>query len=490
MKKLVLQYALLLLPVFAVAQSNPAFHKDFTPEIKKVVQSFKLDDHTYVMLTNIDNDNFELIAIKDNMEVLWRSKFSGYAIGAGKFEGQILAVSATGYAEKNGLLSPFVEKRYISGHYNAFLINVETGKLILQKEIYNSPTEQQQAPSFFITRDGLKFSLVIEQIDDKEATTVFGKKQNVVSSLTIVTANDKLETPTARHITPDGSFIALTYNNNADLFVFDVEPDNKTLKASKYEAGKAQSSGSILQDIDLRSKPEIDYSGCFVAPSPTDNNVAYCALTHSNPGNDHELTVTKFNFGNHSGQIINEVFDKKHVRTIEKDFVPFDKKLDKPIIGFDNEYLDVRYIEEYKGTLLVTLSEWSSDRLSAGSFASGDLSIVINGYDLNLKQKFQQVMPTHYGFYFPFSVAYHTDNTSLYVVANTASHGLVPLYGQLDLNTGSWLKMEKLEKGDFGKYDYSGYTTMWFKNGFIVPYTNLKNWASIKLIVDLAAYPY
>ena len=445
MKKLLLQYALLLLPVFALAQSSPIFQKDFTPEIRRVIQSFKIDDHTYAMLTNIDNDNFELVAIKDNMVVLWRSKFSGYAIGAGKFKGQILAVAATGYSEKKGMFGPFVEKRFVSGHYNGFLINVETGKLILQKEIYDSPAEQLQYPSFFITGDGSKFNLVIEKIDEKEAITVFGKKQNVVNSLTIVGANEKLEGPTVSNITPGGSFIALTYNNNADLFVFDVEPDNKTLKVSKYEAGKSQSSGSILQDIDLRSKPEIDYSGTFVANSPTDNNVVYCALTHSNPNNDHELTVGKFNFNKHSGQIVNEVYDKKYVRTIEHNFVPFDKKLDKPIIGFDNEYLNVRYIEEYNGTLLVTLSEWSSDRLSAGTFPIGDLSIVINGYDLNLKQKLQQVFPIHYGFYFPFFVAYHTDNNSLYVVANTATRGLVPLYGQLDLNTGNWFKMEKLD---------------------------------------------
>ncbi len=150
MKKLLLQYMLLLLPVFALAQNDPPLYKDLTPKIMGIVAPFKLNDHTYVIQTNIDDENFELIAVNDKMEVLWRTTLKGYAIGAGKFKGQILAVAATGYSITKGIANP----------YNGFFINAQTGKVIQQKVIYTSIYEKKEwAKTFFSDNDD--FSLVI-----------------------------------------------------------------------------------------------------------------------------------------------------------------------------------------------------------------------------------------------------------------------------------------------------------------------------------------
>jgi hypothetical protein len=480
MKKLLLQFAFLLLPVFVLAQSNPSISKNFTPKMKGIFQSFKLNDHVSVVQTNVDDENFELIAVNDKMEVLWRTSFKGYAFGADKFKGHILAFAAANHSEKKGY----------SGPYTGYLVNETTGKLILQKEIYNSsPSDKKELAIAYFTGNGAYCNLAVEQVD-KDTRFFPTDKINTSNDLKLMSINEKLEVVNTRHIIPDGTFVNLIYNNNGDLFLF-VLQENKTLKVSKYDAGKTEASGAIMQDIDLPNKPEIDYNSRFVFPSPTNPNVVYFTLTHNNPDKDHELTVGKLDFSTHKGQVVNEVFSRNHVRDIEKSYVPFDKKLDKPIIGYDVELLTTRHLEEYNGTLLVTLSEWGSDKLSAGSFSFGELSVIINGYDLNLKPKFQQVLPTHYGFYFPFFTGYHTDNNALYVVSNTASgSSLIALYGKLDLTTGNWVKLEKLQKDDLGKFDYSDYHVMWFTKEFIVPYVDLKNFVKVTQVINLASYQY
>ena len=50
---------------------KPNISKNFTPKIKGIFQSFKLNEHVSVVQTNIDDENFELIADNDKMEVLW-----------------------------------------------------------------------------------------------------------------------------------------------------------------------------------------------------------------------------------------------------------------------------------------------------------------------------------------------------------------------------------------------------------------------------------
>src|ERR1700710_715326 len=126
MKKFLLQYIMLLVPFFAAAQSNPTVYKDFAPKIKGIVHSFKLDDHTSVIQTNLDGENFELIAIDDKGKILWRTALKGYAIGTGKFRGHILAVASVEHSASKGPIGP----------YTGFLINAQTGKLTLQKTIY------------------------------------------------------------------------------------------------------------------------------------------------------------------------------------------------------------------------------------------------------------------------------------------------------------------------------------------------------------------
>jgi hypothetical protein len=487
MRKLLLQYALLLMPFFALAQNAPPVYKDLTPKIMGIVNSpFKLNDHTYVIQTNIDDENFELIAVNDKMEVLWRTTLKGYAIGAGKFKGQILAVATAGYSITKGIANP----------YTGFLINSQTGKVTQQKVIYTSTYQKKEwAKTFFSENDD--FSLVIGLTDN--GTTLPGIELPHVDTkdITVINLNEKLEAINTKHIVPDGGFVGITSNNKDDLFTFVIQAD-KTLQVSKYESGKTVSSASVIQDIDLNNKSDIKYNNPFAGrgtiednalacASSADQNVVYFAAAHKNSNRDYELTVSKFNFNNKTSQLINEPLEGKQFRTIEKNYVPFDKKLDKPMID-GGISMAVRFIAENNGTLVVAFAD-EFIGASMGEYFQ-DNSIIINGYDLNLKQKFQKIVPSLSEWQRALHADYHFENNSLYVIANTGKRSKSTIYGQLDLTTGNWLKQEILERKGIGNQEFTDRNILWFTNGFIAPYADLKNLYTYKKVIDLASYPY
>jgi hypothetical protein len=122
MRKTLLQFILLLLPFFTFAQSEPPVYKDFNKKVREITTSFKLNDHVWIMQTCTGKDNFELAAVDDKMQVLWRTTLTGYPLAAGKFKGHILAISADKFEWA---------RRNVINPYTAFLVDEKTGKLLL-----------------------------------------------------------------------------------------------------------------------------------------------------------------------------------------------------------------------------------------------------------------------------------------------------------------------------------------------------------------------
>jgi len=403
----------------------------------------------------------------------------------GKFKGQILAVATAGYSITKGITNP----------YTGFLINSQTGKVTQQKVIYTSTYQKKEwAKTFFSENDD--FSLVIG-LTDNGTTPGIELPYVDTKDITVINLNEKLEAINTKHIVPDGGFVGIAANNKDDLFTFVIQED-KTLKVSKYETGKTGPSGSVIQDIDLKNKSDIKYNNPFAGrgtvednawtcASQTDPNVVYFAAGHKNNNRDRELTVCKINFKNKTSQLTSEPLEGKEFRNIEKNYVPFDKKLDKPRID-GGDSIGVRFIAENNGTLIVAFADQFVGQTMAEFFE--DNSIIINGYDLNLKQKFQKIVPSLSEWQRALHADYHFGNNSLYVIANTGKRSKSTIYGQLDLTTGNWLKLEMLERKGIGNEEFTDRNILWFTNGFITPFADLKNLYTYKKVIDLASYSY
>ena len=97
MKNLLICF-LLLIPCVVLAQDeNPPLVKDFYKGVRAIPQSLVLNDHVNVMQFNLDDKNFDIVAVDEEMQVLWTTSLEGYVIATRKFKDKILVVASTEY---------------------------------------------------------------------------------------------------------------------------------------------------------------------------------------------------------------------------------------------------------------------------------------------------------------------------------------------------------------------------------------------------------
>jgi 5-hydroxyisourate hydrolase-like protein (transthyretin family) len=487
MKKTLLQLLLLLLPFAASAQTEPALYEDFKEDVRDLSRSFPWDDHINIMQVNLDNDVFELIAITDKMNVLWKTQLKGYALSCGKFKGKILAVAATGYSKAKGP----------DGIYKGYLINAQTGKPELEKILYEGTGEYWAGINHFYTTDGSMFKMVVRQSAMKRAAFSLIYKPNdyyKTKELTIVDFNERLEP--ASSFKPDitgGTVIGTTGNYEGDIFV-SVFKGLRTVEITKYQADKNLLAGKLSQDIDLRTNEETKDPSEHIKTyaSESDRNVVYFSVMHKNYEKDIQLAVGKLDFNKKTKLLVAEIFDKEHKKELEKSFVKLSKDIDKPTIGYAG-FMEVRYMNEENGTLLIAMS---NRHIENGQYAAWNVeqAIVINGYDMALKLKFQQLMPSYYGYlrlWLP--TGFHFINDKLYVIANTKDGmtTIKSIYGELDTKTGQWSKMYQLSKKKLKNASFGdGENVLWFKNNYILPYLAPHGLMGIKYDITLQQNGY
>ncbi|GAA4335913.1 hypothetical protein GCM10023149_44230 [Mucilaginibacter gynuensis] len=476
MKKLLLYAVLALLPFLTSAQSEPPVNKDFADDTKGIADSFSWDDHISVMQINLNNEKFDLVAIDDKMNILWKTTLNGYAISCGKFKGKILAIAA----EKHG------EIRGFNGVYKGFLIDPKTGKSEIEKTIYEGKGEYYETIANYYTGDGTYFRMVIRQSNMKRAMFSFSRTKtnyDKTTDLTVFELNERLDiASTFKPVIGDGTIIETAGNYDADLFVSVFKGDN-TIEVTRYNAGAKVPSGVLSQDIDLPSNADKSMPGRYIKTiaSEADRNVVYFSIMHKNYEKDIQLAVAKLDFAKKTKQIISEVFDRNHIKEIKKAFVKPNKDVDKPEFGSFNN-VEVRYIRELNNTLLVAVSNKHFEQGQLGAWGV-EQSIIINGYDTNLKQKFQQVMPTQCSYtMIVVPTGYYADKNTLHVIANDKDGmtSIRAIHGTLDMQTGEWKSMEILSKKNLRSSSFSdGSNALWYKNGFILPYVAMGGMFSI-----------
>ncbi|HWD89433.1 MAG TPA: hypothetical protein VG367_14980 [Mucilaginibacter sp.] len=471
MKKFLFGVLVLLTPALTFAQTQQQLLKDFEKNTRGVKNTFQLNDQVNIMTIRLDNE-FELLAIDNKMQVLWRNTFKGDAVISGKFKGHILAIGAN-------VGDP---KTYFDS-YTGYLIDEQTGKLLLQKLIYMSTASTVEVADAFFAEDGSYLKLALRQTGAKKTHSRFSllDKIDETRGITVIDVNDKLEATVSVLEIPNGFYTGLQANKAGDVFTFFLQND-KTLIVSKFENGKTKPSAAITQNVDMPEQTKTDEITYGSACSSMDPNVAYFGLMHKNPSKDLELTVCKVDFTANSGKIVNEILTKSHVKTIEKSFIPPDK-IDKAYIG--SEYFFVlKHMWEYDGTLSVVYG----GKYQEGNGYWIENSAIINGYDKDLNQSFQQVLPNRTTFALTSHATagfYHNSNNNLCVVVNTGNMTFDTMFGQLDLATGKWVKLKMLEKKKITSSDFTPPTDLWYKDSFILIYQPFTHGLDAKVDLDL-----
>ena len=468
MKKLFLAYLLLIIPVLVLAQGESPVLKNNWKKVPGMSSSFKFNDHLGIMQVTLNDTSSELIALDNKMSVLWRKSFKGCGMACGKLKGNILAISDSGFSKTDNI-----------NPYYAYLVDSASGKIILQKKIFDQKARHSEQATAFFTPNGSDFNLIVRQADIH--TGYLSSIKNKTEDLTLISLNEKLEPTYLKPKIPDEDFVALTMNKSGDFFLTTTR-DEQSLETRRYERGSIEPSEPITLTCGGFDKPDLFAASEDIMPSETDRNILYLSIGHNDQNADREILTAKLNFATHQSQTTSEVFTHKHVREVEKSFVPFNDGIRKANLGSAKQQMRVKYLAEHNDKLIsVSTEAYSITAYNVTTWYG--FALVINCYDSNLKTLFQQVMPVEYsrggG---PLTTGYSFGQNDLKIVSKA---GLYTAYGQLDLSTGKWLKLDLLSVND-GDPDKR---IIWFNDNLIVPFLHQRSFSS-KYNIDLSLIRY
>lgn len=476
MKRQLLVILLLLSPFLSFSQQENPVVKDFYKSTQMIPSTFVFNEQINVMVANDDNEHFYVIAVNDQMQQVWKTSLKGYIHAVEKINDKILAIVSTDFSSA---------RRY-NNTFKGFLIDPLTGKVQLEKVLYDGQQNYLTSPYIF-TGDGNFLKLAIRttgierhmHINTILSGNTYYKQFHQTSSLDVIDFNEKLEPVFKFKIaTPaNEAFLGMTCNDQGDTFVNWFSKDK--IDFIKYDAGKDNPSksitGSIILDDDLLKN--LDEDMINLAPSKKNSNILYYSTTFRNLGKETELGIGKIDFSTAKASYANEVFTKSHVKDIEKGFVPLNKKSGSADLG-GIKALKVRKLMEVDDHVIVTLSSigFRSSSIGSGSWIF-ESNLVLNDYDVNLHLRSQQLIPSEYSApSMSLPTGYYHKNNKLYVITND-KHGFTTLNAFVciyDLSTNKFESMTWLPKKKIGSSEIAASSSvMWFKDSFLMPYLDI-----------------
>src|ERR1700749_1534267 len=256
MKKSLLICFILLLPAISFAQDYNPISDDFYVDTKGITNVITINDHIGVVQVNNSNDNFELLALDEKMNILWRTTISGYGVQIGRFKDKIAVVAATEHTTFKG-----------NGNtYKGFIIDPTNGKTLAEKIIYDDNNDYIEFPKVLIGDNYFKFCIRQTYATRKMHVGIpiffvfqvssWDKELIQTQKLEVTDFNEQLEKTNTVKPVVNGTFINVTCNDNADMFVSMLNgPD---IEVDKYNAG--QNSPSAQLDADVAIKPNANGS--------------------------------------------------------------------------------------------------------------------------------------------------------------------------------------------------------------------------------------
>jgi hypothetical protein len=496
MIKTLLTYLILLfLPLLTLAQNEPPLMEDFI-EGARDVNTFAMNDHVNILQINKDNENFDLMAVNDKMQVLWTNTFTGYALSVDKFKDKIVALVSTDHSFFKGS----------NDTYKAYLVDPANGKLIVEKVIYTGPNEYRCFAQLN-TGKGAFMKLAVRQTGLKRSIKValpgplaffsirsYNRQGIQTTAMQILDFDEKLNvTSTITPIISNGTYISTDWNKQGDMFVSWL--NGPSVEVYKYDAGKTSPSAQMTASVTFKEDKDNDPSDNVIFKPSDDGKTLYYTMLYKNLDKDLEFGIGKLDFSTNKKDYTAQLLTKKYLKSIKKSFVPVNKDIDDVDMGSPGG-MSIRYMDEIDGKIVTALSSrtmQSSSINSYGVWRIEDATLLI-GYDTDFKQKFQTVLPS--GYAVPernLATGYHFVKNKLYVLANNKSgmRTIKGMYGVLDVNTGQWEKMTMLSKKHISNSDFmDGASILWFGSNYIVPYFKPKGLMQSKYNITLQQNQY
>ncbi|NII81387.1 MULTISPECIES: hypothetical protein [unclassified Pedobacter] len=496
--KLMFSLLLIILQFNAFAQQQINVIKKPTWNIRASYDSrygskVDLSGNAIAMIVDVPQADFAVVTIDDKLSQKWLTELSGFPMAIGKFKNNIMVIAA---ADRSYFKS-------FSNQFKAYLLEEKTGKLISEKIIYDGSKDFVETPEFFFSENGAYFKMATRLTALKRKVHIglpvvgfftalkMDKDFNESQSYTVIDFNDKLEQiQKMEPDMPDGDTWKASCGDDGSFIISTVDASKGKCNVAIYLSSSPSPLKTVSIPVDAFNQEDISSITFASSKKPLIN---YIGIFYKNANKERSTLIARIDFNNGSFTSTKEVFDKAHIKELQKSFVPANKKFDDLHFS-DAKDMNIRHISEYNNTLLVTISPKYSVSSSHGSFTS-EGSVLMNGYDTQMKPLYHQFLPRAYlsrSMGEGSDVSFNQTENTLRILANQSDGGSVAtMYAEMDLGSGTINKINMIPKDDIKSSYYANTESIsWLNNSFVIPFVERMGIFSKKVDLQLLQLKY
>ncbi|PWG78185.1 hypothetical protein [Pararcticibacter amylolyticus] len=504
----VLLPALALLAFFANAQTELKTIPDvkfrinnnrFTGKAEAAVVNF--GNGTTIALTG-DNkgENYAVVSLTPDYQFKWKTAISGEPFCIARLGDKVIVAAAT-------------DKSYFKSYTNqylAFLIDPASGKVLMQKEIYNGSKDFMEYPQFYTSESGkfFKFSVRVTSVKRKVHIGLPGigslvtmkRLEDQASNLqgfALISVNEKLETKRVDPVLSRGRYFKSVSNENGDVFLFTMK-DKASFQISRYEEGAKEAAKTIDQSLGGELKNLLAAEGVkeeVLSECDGTNPLSVYWAMMVNAGKGTTLLLSKLNFADGTSRIAEQLFTNDKLKELKKQFKEINKDVDQVDMG-SSESVALHSLRVFGDRVLVTTG--SETVLVGGNSANYNYSSeVVSSFGKDLTLNYQLVLPNRFYVKGP-AASYgkaelNRTGDVVRFIAN-ADKGMASfngIYGEFNAENGQMLKLAVIPRGKADKAAFiDGRTIIWSDKGYTLQFCELNGWTGSEKEVTLKQYAY
>ena len=453
-----------------------------------------LSGNAIAMIVDVPKADFAVVTIDDKLSQKWLTELSGFPMAIGKFKNNIMVIAA---ADRSYFKS-------FSNQFKAYLLEEKTGKLISEKIIYDGSKDFVETPEFFFSEDGAYFKMATRLTALKRKVHIglpvvgfftalkMDKDFNESQSYTVIDFNDKLEQiQKMEPDMPDGDTWKASCGDDGSFIISTVDASKGKCNVAIYLSSNPSPLKTVSIPLDAFNQDEISSISFASSKKPLVN---YIGIFYKNANKERSTLIARIDFNNGTYTSTKEVFDKAHIKELQKSFVPVNKKFNDLAFS-DIKYMNIRHIAEYNNTLIVTISPRFSVTSSHGSITS-EGSMLMNAYDAQMIPLYHQFLPRDYTSSIAgegSEVSFKLAEKTLRILANQKDGltAVATIYAEMNLESGTINKINMISKDDIKNSYYANTESIsWLNGSFVIPFVERMGIFSKKVDLQLLQLKY
>jgi hypothetical protein len=393
-----------------------------------------------------------LMRIDQAGKIKWKSAVPGYILGTVKLKDKIMAVYTKEWDYKRHGDKPLKE-------IAAIVFDVETGKKMLDKVIFENKSEKFVEPCIHTSSDG-QFTQLLVRHTNYEGRKI--KEKSSSTEFTVMGLNDRLDVTFRQSLASEaltGEFLGSQVNDKGETFLATYA--SKRIIVEKFNANHAPA-GKLETEADYEQR------GILMRLNQKNDQSLLIAMTDWNQHST-EFGLYDFDFAANKTNAFTQSLNKESVKTWKAQ----NKEQAQRVADFENIHnLKLDCLLQADGKVIVIMDEKYTRFDNSGKVAGTTIGpAVLFFLDNKLKVLNSQAIAKEYDidnrYLMNFTIGSHVYNGKLLLVTNDGVKFKTSsaIICSIDPVT---MKVEAPFYVDKSSRVAEGAATIWFKNNFII----------------------